>query len=106
MSSSVEYTDKSVSGLPCAYANLVAYAPNYAPGTLFDAMQPGTSVDTLGNPMPAGAKLAVDGSGNPLVTVDGSQLLIDANGNLIPLPYSPHVVCGYYNPLALAYGTQ
>lgn len=108
--SNFEDTLRSVNGLACDYTNLVAYGADTNPGIKFDYIQAGSQampngpLNSQGKPLPSGAVGAVDVNGNPLYDSLGNQLLVDARGNLIPLPMTMNSVCGAYAGMNLAYG--
>ena len=96
MNRQVEYTDKAVTGLPCAYGNLLEYSNDYTPGTQFKTIKPGTAA-------PAGTRVATDGNNQPLTDIYGNLYLVDPHNNPIPLPPNANAICGGYNTLGLAY---
>ena len=96
MANQIEYTNKAVSGLSCAYANLVAYAATSAPGVEYLSLPPSA-------PIPSGMAPVTDSNGNPLYNSAGYRYIVDHQGALVPVNITPDTLCGNYNTLSLAY---
>lgn len=92
----IEYTDKSVSALPCSYAQLVTYGGNFAPGNTYESAPVGAT-------LPPGTKPAkIDG--NLMIDSNGMQVLVNQQGQIINTPITRQSTCGAYNSVNLAYG--